>query len=371
MSKRILSILLTLGLLATFFAAPAAAAPSQGGSANFMPANEEKIQAALEARGVIPAGATTEQAQAIVKAYLQQKLNANGSTFASPKDTPNPKAAKAIENNENKFTGNTLANGPRVAGVPNAQALPLKKTAGTGKILAILVEFAAEPGPLAGNLPKPADPDKDYWVDNFDNSHYEKMLFDKTPGANSLANFYLAQSDGLFTVEGGVYGWIKLPYPESYYGGDAGSGHGNANGPAWRIVKDAVKAAQEQGIEIPFKDFDADGNGYVDSLMVIHAGAGQEGGGGAQGDDAVWSHSWFVDYVHGGYQTWDGTMVGPYTIEPEDGAVGVFAHEYGHQLGLPDLYDTTYVGESSTGFYTLMSSGSWNGKPLGTHPANL
>ena len=105
--------------------------------------------------------------------------------------------------------------------------------------------------------------------------------------------------------------------------------------------------------------------------MIIHAGAGQEGGGGTQGTDAIWSHSWFADYARGGVKTWDGTLVGSYTTEPEDGAIGVFAHEYGHQLGLPDLYDTTYIGESSTGFSTLMSSGSWLGKPLGTQPSNL
>lgn len=373
MSKKFFSSMLATSMLVGLFCAPVVAAPVQGDGPSYMPPNEEKIQAALEARGVIPAGSTAEQAQKIVKDYIQQKLNPSSQTaYASPKDVANPKARKSVENNELSFKGNSLSSGPRISGtIPNAQPLPLKKKTGSGKILALLIEFGSEPGPLAGNLAKPANPDKDYWVENFDNQHYKNMLFDRTPGANSLANFYLAQSDGLFTVDGGVYGWIKLPHPESWYGGDAVTGHDNANGPAWRVVQDAIAAAQEQGIKIPFKDFDADGDGYVDSLMVIHAGAGQEGGGGAEGTDAIWSHSWFVNYARGGEKTWDGTMVGPYTIEPEDGGVGVFAHEYGHQLGLPDLYDTTYIGESSTGFYTLMSSGSWNGKPLGTQPANL
>ena len=54
--------------------------------------------------------------------------------------------------------------------------------------------------------------------------------------------------------------------------------------------------------------------------------------------------------------------VGDYTIEPENGGVGVFAHEFAHDLDIPDLYDTsgnTGGAENSTGFWTLMSSGSY------------
>src|SRR5690606_21814634 len=117
-------------------------------------------------------------------------------------------------------------------------------------------------------------------------------------------------------------------------------------------------------------DGDGDFNepdGYIDHFQAIHAGIGEEAGGGAQGEDAIWSHRWFAntgqpgpdDNPQGGAQIGDtGLWVGDYTTEPENGGLGVFAHEYGHDLGLPDLY-ATQGDDNSTGRWTLMSGGSW------------
>ncbi|MDA6141503.1 immune inhibitor A, partial [Escherichia coli] len=61
-----------------------------------------------------------------------------------------------------------------------------------------------------------------------------------------------------------------------------------------------------------------------------------------------------------------------YTIQPEDGAVGVFAHEYGHDLGLPDEYDTQYTGQGEpVGVWSIMSGGSWAGEIAGTEPTSF
>jgi immune inhibitor A len=63
-----------------------------------------------------------------------------------------------------------------------------------------------------------------------------------------------------------------------------------------------------------------------------------------------------------------------YTINPEDGDVGVFCHEFGHDLGLDDQYDySSTTGDASSGFWTIMASGSWLGREwgIGSKPAAM
>jgi immune inhibitor A len=51
--------------------------------------------------------------------------------------------------------------------------------------------------------------------------------------------------------------------------------------------------------------------------------------------------------------------------------VGVFAHEYGHDLGLPDLYDTASGGDSDVDFWDLMASGSHTGPIFQSLPTHM
>lgn len=137
-------------------------------------------------------------------------------------------------------------------------------------------------------------------------------------------------------------------------------------------------------------DYDGDGNfdeadGYIDHFQIVHAGEGEETGGGAQGANAIWSHRWYAFFNLAGsagpaFNKLGGTQfgatgmwVGDYTIQPENGGLGVFAHEYGHDLGLPDNYDTN-GGDNSTGFWDLMSSGSYLGDgavDIGATPGDM
>ena len=63
-----------------------------------------------------------------------------------------------------------------------------------------------------------------------------------------------------------------------------------------------------------------------------------------------------------------------YTIQPENGGVSVFAHEYGHDLGLPDHYDTSGGGENGVNWWTIMAQSRVSAaedQGIGTRPADL
>lgn len=277
---------------------------------------------------------------------------------------------------------------------------------GEDHIVTLLAEFT---DPAAGEI---AEPDRSvnnstYWEPNFDREHYEGMLFSEggnATGFPSMRDFYLEMSSGRYTVNGQVSEWVSIPEPESEYGADSeegGDGSDNLNGPVYRVVQAALQATDgvEEGVNWDpavvdvWDRYDCDGDGdfdeadgYVDHFQLVHAGQGQEEGGGAQGTDAIWSHRWYAGQGGigvegpagcplGGYQVPGTDMwVGDYTVEPENGAVGVFSHEFGHDLGLPDLYDTSGKGENNTSFWSLMSSGSWasaDPDAIGTQPTHM
>ena len=193
-----------------------------------------------------------------------------------------------------------------------------------------------------------------------------------------MRSYYLNQSNGNLKVSGDVYGWFTAKNPAAYYGGETETDHdARPRDLVYEAVEQLVAAGvdlSEYDLEDPY-DLDGDGNIYepdmiVDHLMVLHAGMGQEEGGGSMGPDAIWSHSWSLK----GPQKVPGAnrYVYSYTTEPENGAVGVMVHEFAHDLGIPDDYDTVY---SSYGdiveYWSLMASGSWAGKVGGTRPVGI
>ncbi len=189
-------------------------------------------------------------------------------------------------------------------------------------------------------------------------SHYVDLLFSVgTYPTGSMRDYYLENSYGAFEVTGEVSGWHRMPRDYSYYV-DGQRGFGTYPRNAQKLTEDAVAAADPY---VDFSQYDNDGpdgipdsgddDGYVDALFVVHAGPGYE----TTGDpNDIHSHAWATSSP----VPVDGVWVYRYSMEPEDGKIGVFCHEFGHVLGLPDLYDYGY-DSYGVGYWSLMAVGCW------------
>jgi immune inhibitor A len=192
-------------------------------------------------------------------------------------------------------------------------------------------------------------------------THFENLLFDKA-NPNSMTNFYRQLSYGALDVTGEVIGYVRAPQLYSYYTA-SGSGTGTIyphNTPG--LLHDALTIFCRSD---NLARFDSDDDGFVDAIFLIHAGRGAEAESNpAKRKNMIWSHKWTLPqpFVH------QGVKVFAYSTEPEDGRLGVFSHEFGHLLGLPDLYDTTFRSHG-VGDWCLMAGGSWGGK--GNRPTRM
>ncbi|WP_427891351.1 immune inhibitor A domain-containing protein [Kribbella sp. GL6] len=239
-------------------------------------------------------------------------------------------------------------------------------------------------GPVRNQIPAPdrSVDNSTIWQADYSRQHYQDMYFGT---GNSLKSYYEKQSSGRYSVSGEVTDWVKVKYNEARYGRSNGYPcAGNVCSNTWNLIQDAVnqwvadqeaKGRTKAEITADLKsfdqwdryDYDGDGNfnepdGYIDHFQIVHAGGDQADGDPWQGEDAIWSHRWYAGFPggpasnpNGGAQIGDtGMYVGDYTIQPENGGVSVFAHEYGHDLGLPDEYDTA-GGENGVNWWTLMA----------------
>lgn len=269
-------------------------------------------------------------------------------------------------------------------------------------------KYGGTPGPLHNQIAEPnrADNNSTAWQKDFSRQHFQDLYFGTGQGKNSLKTYYEKTSSGRYSVDGEVADWVKIPYNEGRYGSNY-CGQTNCSN-VWDTVRDGVtawteaqkkagktdaqiKAQLAQYDQWDRNDFDGDGNfnepdGYIDHFQIVHAGEDESAGGGVQGTSALWAHRWYAygtdvgktgpaNNKAGGTQIGDtGIWVGDYTMQPENGGLGVFAHEYGHDLGLPDLYDTSGGGDNSVGFWSLMSAGSWLGdgkESIGNLPGDM
>ena len=224
-------------------------------------------------------------------------------------------------------------------------AIPASPDTVTKKILALLVQFS-------------------------DQSFIHERLFVERH-LLFLTQYYSIVSGGRLQLEPVTSDSIfVMPLPMTHYGQDDDLGKRLVE-----LAKDAVHAADSM---IDFTRYD--------EVMIIHAGLGQEADILGDSPELIWSATLgpaeFEYYLpdstgHVGIATNDTLPDGqPEYIQkiavlPEDESqdqydlspLGVYAHEFGHFLGLPDLYDTNPVdGGNSQGIgnWGLMGTGLWN-----------
>ena len=209
----------------------------------------------------------------------------------------------------------------------------------------------------------------------FDSNDFQNLLFGNN-SSGSLKDYYSEISYGNFILDGQASGWYQSSLTQSQ---------------AVENVKQYVaEIAAEADPNIDYGQYDNDGpdnipnsgddDGYVDGIAVVYPGC-------LNGDNNIWAHQSSLSSSQ--YVTNDLTPDGQYIIvdtylvcpelpgsqtciTSEICPMGLYAHEFGHILGLPDLYDRDASDGDSEGVgeWCLMASGNWLGY-YGDTPAHM
>ncbi len=175
--------------------------------------------------------------------------------------------------------------------------------------------------------------------------------------SGSIRDYFTDQSNGKFTVDFDVVGPVTLSNDREYYGGGSLGGE-----KVPQMIEEAVTLAYDLH-NLDFSSYDSNDDGFVDFIYVIYAGHGEAQGGPAE---SVWPQAYTLEYDC--WKTFDGLYLGNYACSCElrgasgtdiDG-IGTFCHEFGHILGLPDVYDVLYSGYYGMNKWDIMDVGSYN-----------
>lgn len=205
--------------------------------------------------------------------------------------------------------------------------------------------------------------------------------------SSSVADYYDDASYGALdviratesngTANDGIVGWVTLPRTHPNTGSLDSGDYANVNATA-------VAAVTAADPFVNFAAYDTNANGSIEprELHVVVITAGYEASSGCGGPN-VWGHRWTSYYATP--PTVDGKVVlgttsGGYTMFGEAhcagasahmATIGIMVHELGHDIGWPDLYDTTGATQGGVGRWSVMANGSWNataGQPSGSTP---
>ncbi|MDR1692451.1 MAG: M6 family metalloprotease domain-containing protein [Oscillospiraceae bacterium] len=220
-----------------------------------------------------------------------------------------------------------------------------------------------------------------------DEQYWHGKYFAAEPGAKSVANYFKDMSGGLdifgpadtvsAVAAGGTYrvnliesgfAWADAGVDVTVYPSVADGiirvklhrdhpikkWNNESFDEAAALLSVGVKAIKEQ-----YPDFEI-GEGR-ENLHIAAVIAGGEAATDFNPGGQVWAHAYSLDPSALGYHA-------PYMLhgemhdETHAMAIGIAGHELGHSLGLPDLYDYTYMS-AGVGPYSMMGNGNWGMAP--------
>ncbi len=184
----------------------------------------------------------------------------------------------------------------------------------------------------------------------------------------SARDYFRDASNGVFTPQFDVVGPYTLPNKMEYYG--ANDAEGYDKNPRQMII-DACRLADQNGLD--FSQYDTDHDGFVDNIFVYYAGYNEAEG---APENTIWPHRWTLADTR---TKFDGVVIFDYACSSELRSsmgtnmcgIGIFCHEFGHVLGLPDYYNTEDPDAYVLSVWNIMDTGAYlnNGKTPPTYAA--
>jgi len=247
----------------------------------------------------------------------------------------------------------------------------LYKSGNVGQYLASAFHTSIDPSNTSGTKFKSREPALGNFyvlvipigfIDNQNVTVNESLL-------DQFNDYYKEVSHNQFSLQFIIAPKVISTHKYSYYGADSNGTDTGADHQIYELAREAIDLLKSASFDFEGRKnlLDSDNNGIIDHVMLIHAGGAQENG--DSGD--IWSHMWKIingsdddDNIAG--DTADGEQASAslkavnYTCFSNSSPLGIICHEFGHDLGLVDLYAVNY-SSNGVGDWELMCTGCWNG----------